>query len=327
MVGASTLRAAADDKKDAKPSTFAKKSNSPWTPEDSVYQQDASQFEVSPDAKSAVWVKGTADKDKDERVSNLFISNLSDGKEVQLTRGAFNLSQPRWSPSGDTIAFLSNQPLPKPKPGAAPMQLWLINAAGGAPWSVTEFERGIEQISWLDNDTILFSAEEDPSLFERQTTERKDDSNVVDDTAHTPPVRLFKFSIKDQKVTRLTDNSDWIINFELSHDKQQLVAVARRELSYAWDEKILPATYLVDISTGRRTEIFTGDRISPDDFAWARDNSGFYLAAPFSDDPRFFTASVERIYFYDVAAGKLTNVNLDWDRCFATSLEPTNDGC
>jgi dipeptidyl aminopeptidase/acylaminoacyl peptidase len=326
MVGASTLRAAADDKKDAKPSTFAKKSNSPWTPEDSVYQQDASQFEISPDAKSAVWVKGTADKDKDERVSNLFISNLSDGKEVQLTRGAFNLSQPRWSPSGDTIAFLSNQPLPKPKPGAAPMQLWLINAAGGAPWSVTEFERGIEQISWLDNDTILFSAEEDPSLFERQTTERKDDSNVVDDTAHTPPVRLFKFSIKDQKVTRLTDNSDWIINFELSHDKQQLVAVARRELSYAWDEKILPATYLVDISTGRRTEIFTGDRISPDDFAWARDNSGFYLAAPFSDDPRFFTASVERIYFYDVAAGKLTNVNLDWDRGFATSLEPTNDG-
>ena len=321
-------RAAAEDQAPTKPAANSPASakKSPWTPEDIAYQEDASQFEISPDARSAVWVKDTGDKDKDERVTNLYLSNLSDGKQVQLTRGAFNLSQPRWSPSGETIAFLSNMPLPKPKPDAAPMQLWLINAAGGAPWPVTEFDRGIEQIQWLDNDTILFSAEEDPSLFERQTKDRKDDSKVVDDAAHTAPIRLFKFSIKDQKVTRLTDNSDWIIDFQLSHDKKQLVAVARRELSYAWDEKILPVTYLVNLATGDRTQIFANDRMSPDDIAWARDNSGFYVVAPFSDDPRFFTASVERIYFYDVAAAKLSSVNLDWDRGFATSLEPTSDG-
>src|SRR5271154_821068 len=262
--------AASADQKDSKSAEPAKKS--PWTPEDVVYQEDASQFEISPGGKSAVWVKATADKDKDERVSNLYISNLSDGKQIQLTRGAYEVSQPRWSPSGETIAFLSSQPLPKPKPDSAHMQLWLMNAAGGAPWSVTEFERGIEQIEWLDNDTILFSAEEDPSLYERQTKERKDDSNVVDDTPHTAPIRLFRFSIKDQKVTRLTDNADWIINFELSRDKKQLVAEARRELSYAWDQKIPPVTYLVNIATGERTEIFAGERISPDDFQWARDN-------------------------------------------------------
>jgi dipeptidyl aminopeptidase/acylaminoacyl peptidase len=297
-----------------------------WTPEDVVYQEDAGQFEISPDGKSAVWVKATADKEKDERVSNLYLSNLSDGKQIQLTRGAFEVSQPRWSPSGEMIAFLSSQALPKPKAEDAHMQLWLLNSAGGAPWSLTQFERGIEKIEWLDNDTILFSAEEDASLYERQTKERKDDSNVVDDTPHAAPVRLFKFSIKDQKVTRLTDNPDWILNFELSHDKKELVAVARRELSYAWDEKILPVTYLVNINSGERTEIFTGQRISPDDFQWARDNSGFYVVAPFSDDPKFFTASVERVYFFDVASGKTIDVNLDWDRGFARSLEATNDG-
>jgi dipeptidyl aminopeptidase/acylaminoacyl peptidase len=323
---AAPLRAAFDDKdkKDAATPNTAKKS--PWTPEDIVYQEDASQFEISPEGRAALWVKSTADKDKDERVSNLYISNLSDGKQVQLTRGAYNVSQPRWSPSGEMIAFLSNQPLPKPKPDAAPMQLWLMNAAGGAPWSVTEFERGIEQIEWLDNDTILFSAEEDPSLYERQTKEHKDDSNVVDDTAHTAPVRLFRFSVKDQKVTRLTDNTDWITQFALSHDKRQLVAEARRELSYAWDQKIPPVTYLVNINTGERKEIFTNQRILPNDFQWARDNSGFYVVAPFSDDPKFLTASVERIYFYDLGSGKATEVNLDWDRGFARSLEPTSDG-
>ena len=308
---------------DAKP-TGAKKS--PWTPEDVVNQESASQFEISPDAKFAVWVKGGADKEKDERVSNLFLSNLSDGKEVQLTRGTFQVSQPKWSPSGETIAFLSSQPLLKPKPDLAPLQLWLINPAGGAPWAVTEFERGIEQIQWLDNETILFSAEEDASLYERQTKENKDDSNVVDDTAHTAPIRLFKLSIKDQKVTRLTDNGDRIENFELSHDKKQLVAVASRELSFAWDQKIPPVTYLVNVSTGDRTEIFTGERIQPNDIEWARDNSGFYVVAPFSDDPKFLVATVERVYFYDVAAAKTTEVNLDWDRGISRSLEPTGDG-
>jgi dipeptidyl aminopeptidase/acylaminoacyl peptidase len=315
--------AAAGQDADKKPTTAKK---SPWTPEDVVYQEDANQFEISPDGKAAVWVKSTADQEKDERVSNLYVSNLSDGKQVQLTRGTFEVSQPRWSPSGEMIAFLSSQPLPKPKPEDAHMQLWLINSAGGAPWSVTQFERGIEQIEWLDNDTILFSAEEDASLYERQTKEHKDDSNVVDDTPHTAPIRLFKFSIKDQKVTRLTDNADWIIRFELSHDKKQLVAEARRELSYAWDQKIPPVTYLVNINTGERTEVFTGQRILPNDIQWARDNSGFYVVASFSDDPKFLTASVERVYFYDVGRGKTTAVNLDWDRGFARSLEPVSDG-
>ena len=324
LISAVGISAANDKKGPAAPEPLKKSQQ--WSPEDVVYQEDAGQFQVSPDARFAVWVKGAADKEKDERVSNLFLSNLSDGKQVQLTRGAFSVSQPKWSPSGETIAFLSNQPLPEPKPDTAPMQLWLINVAGGAPWPVTDFQRGIEQIEWIDNDTILFSAEEDASLFERQRKERKDNSNVVDDTPHEAPVRLFKFSIKDRKVTRLTDNSDWIQNFRLSHDKTKLVAVAKRELSYAWDQKIPPVIYLVDVNTGERAEILSDQRIRPRDFQWARDNSGFYIVAPFSDDPKFIVASVKRVYFYDLAAATLVEVNLDWDRGFSRSLEPTSDG-
>ena len=297
-----------------------------WTPEDVVYQEDAGQFRISPDGKSAVWVKNTADKEKDLRVSNLYLSNLNDGKEVQLTRGTDDVSQPRWSSSGDTIAYLSTHALPKPKPDVAPTQLWMLNSAGGEPWAVTDFERGIQQFEWLDNDTIIFSAEEDPTLYERQTKERKDDSNVVDDTAHSAPVRLYKFSVKDKKVTRLTDNDDRITGFEVSRDKKKAVAVASRELSFEWDQKIPPVTYLVNLVTGERTQVFTNERIQPIEVAWARDNSGFYVVAPFSDDPRFLVATVHRIYFYDLAAGKSSEVNLDWDRGFARSLEPTSDG-
>jgi dipeptidyl aminopeptidase/acylaminoacyl peptidase/formylglycine-generating enzyme required for sulfatase activity len=313
---------AAADAATGAPKPDAGKKNQ-WTAEDVVYQEDAGQFRISPDGKFALWVKGTADKEKDLRVSNLYLSNLNDGKEVQLTRGTDEVSHPRWSPSGDTIAFLSTHALAKPKPDLAPTQLWLMNAAGGEPWAVTEFERGIQQFEWLDNDTVIFSAEEDASLYERQTKERKDDSNVVDDSGHSAPVRLYKFY---NKVMRLTDNNDWIAGFEVSHDKKKAVAVARRELSFAWDQKIPPVTYIVNLGTGERAQVFANERIQPAEVVWAHDNSGFYVVAPYSDDARFLVATVEKIYFYDLAAGKSSEVNLDWDRGFARSLEATNDG-
>jgi dipeptidyl aminopeptidase/acylaminoacyl peptidase len=319
MMGGIAL--AGDDNKPAAP---VKKT--PWKPEDFVYTEFASQFRISPDGKWTVWVKSVTDKEKDGRVSNLYLSSLTEKKEIQLTRGMDNVSSPRWSPSGETIAFLSSRALPKPKPDAAPMQLWLLSMAGGEPWSVTESDRGINQFEWLDNDTILFSAQEDSTLYEHNLKESKDDSDAVDDEAHEPPVRLFKLSVKEKKVTRLTDNTDWIEGFEPSYDGKKAVAVARRELSYAWDEKTAPVTYLVDVTSGQRTQIFPGRKILPGRIRWARDNAGFYVTAPFSDSPRFYTASIEKLYYYDLASGTPTEVNLDWERSIGYNLEITSDG-
>ena len=103
------------------------------------------------------------------------------------------------------------------------MQIWLLSVSGGEPWPATDFERPVQHFEWLNDDTILFSAEEQPSLFEHETKERKDDSDVVDDAVHKPPVRLFKLSVKDKKVTRLTENNDWILDFKVSRDKTKVV--------------------------------------------------------------------------------------------------------
>jgi dipeptidyl aminopeptidase/acylaminoacyl peptidase len=297
-----------------------------WKPEDVIFQELASEFLISPDNKWVVWVKSTGDKEKDERVSNLYLSSLTEKKEIELTRGANTVSQPRWSPSGETIAFLSNRPLPKAKPNAAPMQIWLLSTAGGEPWPATDFERPVQHFEWLNDDTILFSSEEQPSLFERETKERKDDSDVVDDAAHKAPVRLFKLSAKDKEVTRLTENNDWILDFKVSRDKTKAVAVARRELSFAWDQKTPPATYLVDLASGKTTQVFAETRIQPDDFEWTLDSSGFYVVAPFSTDKQFLTATVKKIYFYDLGSATSREVNLDWDRSLDGSLRATKDG-
>ncbi|MGB9005532.1 MAG: prolyl oligopeptidase family serine peptidase [Candidatus Aminicenantales bacterium] len=303
-----------------------------WTADDIILAESASDWNISPDGRRAVWVKSHLDKDKNGRVSNLFLTDLETKKEFQLTQGSENHSQPAWSPDGQTIAFLSKRPLPKAKAedkdeekGAGP-QLWLMSLAGGEPYPLTESIRDISRFKWLDEGTIVFSAKEDPALFEKEREKIKDDTQAVDDTAHEPPVRLYKLKVKDKKVSRLTDNIDFISQWDVSPDGKQAVTVNQQYLSYEWDQKLLPKTYLCDLASGTRREILAGQRIVPGDVKWATDRSGFYMAAPYSTDPRFFQATVTVLYFYDLKTDKHYRVDLGWENGLEGGVEVTPDG-
>jgi dipeptidyl aminopeptidase/acylaminoacyl peptidase len=297
-----------------------------WNPEDVVMTETSGEVRISPDGKWTVWVKGAPDKEKDVRVSNLILSSLTEKKEIELTRGGDNVSEPRWSPNGEWIAFLFTRAVPNAKPEQAKPQLWLLNRMGGEPWAATASERGIVHFEWLDNDTILFSAAEDPSLYERQLKEKKDDTQVVDDAPHTPPVRLFRLSLKDKKVTRLTNNDDWIDTWDASPDGKWAVTVNERELSYEWDQKTPPATFLVNLASGESKQLFADGKIRPNLVRWTRDNSGFYAVAPYSSDPRFLMATIELVYFYDLASGTTTKIDLGWENGLGNNFTITPDG-
>jgi dipeptidyl aminopeptidase/acylaminoacyl peptidase len=297
-----------------------------WTPEDILSAELAFQWKISPDGKWAVWVKTQMEKDKNGRLSNLFLTNLETRKEVQLTRGSEAHGRPEWSPSGDRISFTSTRPLPKPNPDISRSQIWLMNPFGGEPWPLTDFVRGVQGYRWIDDDTIIFSAQEDPALFERELKTKKDTTRVVDDVEHEPPVRLFKLAVKDKKVTRLTENTDFIQSWAASSDGKKAVSVHGQYLSFEWDQKILPKTILHDLVTGESREIFAGQRIVPMDLEWARDGSGFYALAPYSSDPRFFMASITRVYFCDLTSGKSILVDLAWENGLGGGFEVVLDG-
>lgn len=297
-----------------------------WKPEDIIYTESGREFRISPDGQWTIWVKNTGDKEKDARVSNLFLSSLSENREIQLTRGSDTNTQPRWSPNGALIAFLSSRARPRGKPENAPVQIWLINPRGGEPWPLTELARPPKHLDWLDNDTVIYSAEEDLAFYEQELKRKKDDSNVVDDAEHAPPVRLFKVRVKDGKITRLTTNADWIDAWSVSRDARYVVASHQRSLHYQFDHKIPPVVFLHDLSSSTEKQIFTEGRILPRTFEWAPDNSGFYAVAPYSTDPRFLTATIELVYYYDVASGKVSQVNLAWENGLGSVLDATPDG-
>jgi dipeptidyl aminopeptidase/acylaminoacyl peptidase len=302
-----------------------------WTTEDAIAPERAEQFRISPDGQWAVWVKHVPDVDKDEMVSNIFLSSLTEKQEIQLTRGPNKDTSPRWSRDGKLLAFLSERALPK-KPAKddeeeaskepPKTQIWLINPHGGEPWPLTRLERNVKSFDWIDGENILMAAEEDLTLYERALKEKKDDSVAVEDRPHTPPVRLFKVSAKTGDVTRFSTNDDWIDSVTISPDGQHAVTIHQQSLSFEFDQKVRPATFLYDLATGQRKRVLP-EGVVPTEIHWTPDSSGFYAVAPFSTHPVYLMATSNRLYYYDLAADKSVKVELDWQNDLASDSQAT----
>jgi dipeptidyl aminopeptidase/acylaminoacyl peptidase len=290
-----------------------------WTVDDFIAPEQADGFRISPDAQWVVWVKKVPDADKDESVSQLFLSSLKERNEIQLTRGSNKDEAPCWSPDGRLVAFLSDRPLPKAAKNEAlaaepsKPQLWLINPFGGEPWPLTRSERGVKDFNWINADTILVAAEEDPSLYERNLKEKKDDSRAVDDAVHTPPVRLFRLQVKTLEVSRFTRNDDWISLLAVSPDGKKAVAVHQRSLSYEYDQRVKPVTFLYDLASGRSREIFTDGNVLPQKIRWKLDSTGFYAVSPYSTHPVYRVAVIDQLYYYDLPDEHTVKVDLGWE--------------
>jgi pimeloyl-ACP methyl ester carboxylesterase len=63
--------------------------------------------------------------------------------------------------------------------------------------------------------------------------------------------------------------------------------------------------------------VASDQRWYPDRLEWARDSSGFYFASEYSTHPTYFTATITRLHFYELATGRVHEVDLEWEKGLA----------
>ncbi len=113
---------------------------------------------ISPDGASIAVVVSRADVEKNKWIPELDLVDAATGARRVLTRDRKGVSHPRWSPSGDRLAFLALEGTEK----EAKSQIWVLPMAGGEAQKVTSAPAGVQHFAWRpDGQTFAFAAEDE----------------------------------------------------------------------------------------------------------------------------------------------------------------------
>jgi dipeptidyl aminopeptidase/acylaminoacyl peptidase len=114
---------------------------------------------ISPDGKSIVIIVSRVNWDEDRYDSQLVLVDIATGAQRQLTNIRKGLDSPRWSPSGDRLAFLAEAGEEK----QAAAQIFVLPINGGEPQQITSAPLGVEQFSWRpDGSFLAFASPDEP---------------------------------------------------------------------------------------------------------------------------------------------------------------------
>lgn len=115
--------------------------------EDYIALKAVSDPQLSPDGKWVAYTVSTPSLQDNRNVARVWVAEVATGRSRQLTGGPGSDRQPRWSPDGKTLAFIST------REGGA--QVWLLPIAGGDARKVSSLADGASDPHWLPDGSGL----------------------------------------------------------------------------------------------------------------------------------------------------------------------------
>jgi dipeptidyl aminopeptidase/acylaminoacyl peptidase len=195
--------------------------------------------QLSPDGKSIVFVVARPNITDARYDRSLVLVDVATGKQRVLTYDRRGVSTPRWSPSGDRIAFLdpararpeepdaATGPATQSPAGVAPTatlpaapapageatknQIFVMSMSGGDAHRITNATQDVEQISWSPDGTRIAYAVADDHPNQKEIDKHNDAFEVGDNdylaTEAQMPSHLWLVPADGGKARRLTSGS------------------------------------------------------------------------------------------------------------------------
>lgn len=155
-----------------------------WTPSLMMQVRRIGCVQVAPDGRRVAYTVRTAvmTDDRSEYLTHIHLANPDGGAALQLTQGEKSCDDPRWSPDGRWIAFVSGR--------SGAKNVWVISSVGGEARRLSDFKGDVSACQWSPSGDCLACAaldEESPAAAARKKS--KNDARVVDE--HIPRQRLY----------------------------------------------------------------------------------------------------------------------------------------
>ena len=148
-----------------------------WDPELQMKVKAVGAPNVSPDGSRVVYTVSEAvtTPDKSEFVSQIWMANISTKQNIQLTYGEKTSSNPKWSPDGKWIAFVSNRKDNR-------NNLYRLSVDGGEAEPLTELKSGVANFNWSpDGRFIAYTMTDPKSEDEEKNDKGRNDYRWVDE--------------------------------------------------------------------------------------------------------------------------------------------------
>jgi len=163
--------------------------------------------QIAPDGKSILCVVSRVNLGRDADDKELVLVDVVTGGQRSLTNDRKELRSPRWSPSGDRIAFIAAAGPAK----EGKQQIFVLPMNGGDAVQITEAPNSVEQFAWRPNGLDIAYVVADEAENKKDIEKHLDAFEVGDngylETKAPTPSHIWLVAAEGGKARRLTSGS------------------------------------------------------------------------------------------------------------------------
>lgn len=205
---------------------------------DLLREKSLSAPDISPDGTQVVYTVSDTNVEKDETARHVWIARWDGSGARQLThRAGESESNPRFSPDGRTIAFISSRDAKDKDAEDKPDRLWFLPLAGGEAYPIEGVEGSVTDFAFSPDGQKLALIVHDPKPKKEKDKKDRPEPIVIDrylfkrdGTGYLDNrrERLWLYDIASGKAERLTDGDFDEAMPVFSPDGTRVAFVSRR---------------------------------------------------------------------------------------------------